>query len=393
LRVLVITKIFPNAAEPQSAPFNRRQIAALAARPGVTVDVMATIPWFPGAGLVSRWSTAGRLDRVPARETIDGLDVRHPRTLFVPRVAMSTWGPLYAASIAPALARYRGVVDVVLGTWLYPDGFAAVIAGALVGAPVAIKLHGSDVNFIARRPGPRRLIGWALPRAARVIAVSRALAAQAVELGADPARVAIVMNGVDGAAFHPRDRGAARAAVGWPADRKLIVYVGNLKPEKGVLDLAGAFVDLARARAYVGLALIGGGAARPQLDAIAGGLGGRMVVAGPQPSEAVATWMAAADVVALASWAEGTPNAVLEALASGRRVVATAVGGVPDLIASPALGALVPPRDVPALTAALGAALDTAYDPADVARLGARGGWEASAAELHRVLDEAARSA
>src|SRR3954471_15524305 len=103
MRVLAITKIFPNAAEPLSAPFNRQQFAALAKL--CDLEVLATIPWFPGAGLVSKWSSAGKLAAVPASETIEGIHVRHPRTLFIPRLAMASWGPLYAASIAPQLAR------------------------------------------------------------------------------------------------------------------------------------------------------------------------------------------------------------------------------------------------------------------------------------------------
>ena len=233
------------------------------------------------------------------------------------------------------------------------------------------------------------MVGWALARAARVVAVSRALADEVIALGADRARVAVVMNGVDGELFHPRDRAAARRALDLPPG-PLVVYVGNLKEDKGVLDLAEAFVQLAAQRPDVRLAMIGGGAMKERLDAIAATVPGRLIVAGPQPFDKVPLWMAAADVIALASWAEGTPNAILEALASGRRVVATAVGGVPDLITSPALGALVPPRDPAALAGALGAAVDHPYDPAAIAAQGARGGWDASAAALRGVLAEAA---
>ncbi len=195
LRVLVITKIFPNAAEPTSAPFNRQQIAALSRL--CDVEVLGTIPWYPGAGLLGRWSSAGRVARVPARETIDGIDVRHPRTLFVPRVAHGLWAPLYAASLAPMALGYRGRVDVVLGTWAYPDGVAAVAIAKLIGVPAVVKLHGSDMNVIAKLPGPQRLLKLALPRAASVVAVSRALGDEARALGVPADRIAIVMNGVD----------------------------------------------------------------------------------------------------------------------------------------------------------------------------------------------------
>ncbi len=338
MRVLAITKIFPNQAEPLSAPFNRQQFAALARR--CELEVAATIPWFPGAGLISRWSSAGRLARVPRREQIAGIAVTHPRTLFVPRLAHGAWGPLYAASIAPGLVRYRGKVDIVLGSWAYPDGFAAVIAARLLGVPCVVKLHGSDINVMAKLPGPRRQTAWALSRAARVVAVSRALADEVAALGVPRDRIAVVMNGVDPELFHVRDRAAARSELGLPGG-PLALCVANLKPEKGVGDLVQAWQRVARDLPDARLAIVGGGPLRTELEAA---LPPGATLVGPQPLPKVATWMAACDVLVLPSHIEGTPNVVLEALASGRRVVATAVGGVPDVVTSEALGALVPPH-------------------------------------------------
>jgi teichuronic acid biosynthesis glycosyltransferase TuaC len=382
VRVLAITKIFPNALEPLSAPFNRQQFAAL--REHCELEVLATIPWFPGAGLLSRWSSAGKLAGVPRSETIAGITVRHPRTLFVPRLAHAAWGPLYAASIAPALARYRGKVDVVLGSWAYPDGFAAIIAAQLLGVPAVVKLHGSDINQLAKLPGPRRMLTWALPRAAHVVAVSKALAAEVQELGVAPERVTVVMNGVDSSLFYPRDRAAARRELGLPERAKIALYVGNLKPEKGVAELARAWPSVTRHLADAELVVVGGG---PLADDVQQHAGERTRMIGPQPLARVPLWMAACDVLVLPSHSEGTPNVALEALASGRRIVATAVGGTPDLIKSPVVGALVPPRDVDALADALVIALRDPYDPAEVARRGSAGSWSASAAALHAVLE------
>jgi teichuronic acid biosynthesis glycosyltransferase TuaC len=388
LRVLAITKIFPNAAEPLAAPFNRQQFAAL--REHCELSIMATIPWFPGAGWLAKWSTAGKLAKVPRRETIHGMDVMHPRTWFVPKLAMATWGPLYAASIAPAVARYRNKVDLVLGTWAYPDGFASVLAARMLGVPCVVKLHGSDINLIAQERGPRRLTSWALPQAARIVAVSRALADEAVAMGVDRDRISIVMNGVDGELFKPRDRTAARKQLGLP-DGPLALYVGNLKPEKGVLDLGKAWPSVLRHVPNATLLVVGDGPLGGELESMTKPLGERVRLIARQPLEQVPSYMAAADILVLPSHSEGTPNVVLEALASGRRVVATSVGGVPDLITSPKLGALVPPHDPDALADALMLALREPYDANEIARLGARGGWAVSAAALHDVLKEAAK--
>ncbi len=389
LRVLAITKIFPNAVEPFSAPFNRQQFAALATR--CRLEVLGTIPWFPGAGLLGKWSSAGKLAGVPRSETIEGISVHHPRTLFLPRLAHATWGPLYAASIAPALLPFRNQIDVVLGSWAYPDGFASVIAARLLGVPCVVKLHGSDINLIAKLPGPRRMLAWALPRAQRVVAVSRALADEAVALGVPRDHISIVMNGVDAELFHPRDRGAARAELGLRAG-PIALYVGNLKVEKGVLDLAAAWERVARAVPEATLVIVGGGPAAGALKAAVLPHGDRVRFVGPQPLPSIPTWMAAADLLVLPSHAEGTPNVVLEALASGRRVVATSVGGIPDLITGPELGELVPPSAPDALAAAIVHLLRTPYAPAAVAALGARGGWDSSAGALYEVLVGAANA-
>ncbi len=376
MRVLVVTKIFPNALEPHSAPFNRQQLAALAQR--CEVDVLATIPWFPGLARDKR--------AIPRHEVIDGLAVGHPRTLYLPRIGHTLAPALYLASIAPASVGYRGRCDVVLGSWAYPDGVAAIALARLLGVPAVVKLHGSDLNVVAELRGPRAILRRALPRADAVVAVSRALAERARALGVAPARVHLVMNGVDGDTFRVRDRGAARAALGLAADRRWLLYVGNLKESKGVLDLIAGFEQAAGERDDLCLAIVGGGAERPACEALAERLPGRVLVAGPRPQSEVPQWMAACDLLVLPSWAEGTPNVVLEALACGRRVVASAVGGVPDVIASERLGELVEPRRPAQLAAALVRAAGRDYDPTAVAAEGSAGDWEESAGRLYDVL-------
>jgi teichuronic acid biosynthesis glycosyltransferase TuaC len=268
-----------------------------------------------------------------------------------------------------------------------------------------VKLHGSDINIVAKLPGARKMTAWALPKAQRVVAVSRPLADEVIEMGVAPDRVKVVMNGVDGELFKPRDRAAARRELGLPAG-PLAVYVGNLKPEKGVIDLGRAWEAVLRQVPDATLLFVGDGPLKGELEAVTskhravpptGGnarihdTGERVRLIARQPLDKVPSYMAAADILVLPSHSEGTPNVVLEALASGRRVVATSVGGVPDLITSPTLGTLVPPRDPDALAMAIAAALRSPYDANEVATLGARGGWAASASALHAVLSEAAR--
>jgi teichuronic acid biosynthesis glycosyltransferase TuaC len=382
MRVLIVTKIFPNAVEPLSSPFNRQQFDALATI--CEVRLLATIPWFPGAQWLGRWSAAGRLIDVPEREQIGELLVEHPRFLFVPRVGHAFSGLLYAASLARRVIEAREQIDVILGSWAYPDGWAAVTLGRMLGIPAVVKLHGSDMNVVARMPGPRRRLRSILPRAARVVAVSRSLAERARELGVPPERIEVVRNGVDTELFHPRDRGQARAALGLPPGARVITYVGRLEQEKGVGDLLAAFSSVHRERPDTVLALVGSGAAEHEARAQAG-----VVVAGSQPLARVADWIAAGNLVSLPSWNEGMPNVVLEALACGRRVVATDVGGIPEILSDPGLGELVPRRDPASLAHALLRALEADAEPDQiVARSGVRS-WAHSARQLADVLERA----
>lgn len=386
LRVLAITRLFPNTVEPHAAAFNRQQFAALAKV--CDLDVLAVIPWFPGAGLFGRWSLAGRLALVPESDRIDGLLVRHPRVLYVPKVGHAFAPALYAASLAARLRRYRGRIDVVLGSWAFPDGVAAVTLARRLGVPSVVKVHGSDINVLAQMSSARRQLARALPRAERVIAVSRGLADKVRQLGVPEEKIALVRNGVDRAVFKTRDRTQARAALGHATEGKWILYVGRLERAKGVLDLLAAFAKIGDAHPDLRLVMVGGGSEEQQCRAFASTRPGRVIVSGARPLAEVATWMAACDVLTLPSWNEGTPNVLLEAMASGRRVVATSVGGIPDVITGPEVGAMVPPKQPGALAAALLEAVATPYDP-EALSAAAPGDWDDSASRVLATLYEA----
>ena len=124
MRVAAITKIFPNAAEPLSAPFNRQQFAALGRL--CELEVYATIPWHP----------LRQTGRVPWHEAIDDLQVTHPRTLYVPRALHGQWGRLYAASLAPWWAALRRA-DVLLAAWAYPDAVGVLRLARWLRRPLA----------------------------------------------------------------------------------------------------------------------------------------------------------------------------------------------------------------------------------------------------------------
>jgi glycosyltransferase involved in cell wall biosynthesis len=149
--------------------------------------------------------------------------------------------------------------------------------------------------------------------------------------------------------FTPTDRHTARERLGIPEDEPVVFAATRLHPVKNLTLLADACDD-----AGATLVLAGDGPERLRLER-RGSPGLRLL--GWMSGGEMTQWYAAADVVALSSNQEGQPIAVLEAFACGRAVVATAVGGVPEVVRDGETGWLVPPRDRSALAAALGKAL------------------------------------
>jgi glycosyltransferase involved in cell wall biosynthesis len=387
LRVLIITKLFPNAAEPLLAPFNRQQFAALSRH--CDVKIWACLPWYPGARLLQRWSPAGRTTRVPRQEVIEGMPVDHPRVFYVPKIGHAFAGAFYAASLLPRVLASRGQFDVILGAWAYPDGTASVVLGRLLSVPVVVKVHGSDIDVLSTKLGPRKNLRWLLPRADAVVAVSRPLANEVAALGVRPDRITVIRNGVNTELFRPRKITEAREALGHGEDRrKWLAFVGLMVKDKGIYELLAAFSRIAARRTDIALVFVGHGAELDASRAEAASLGDRVIFAGGRPLAEIPLWMASAQAVVLPSHHEGTPNVLIEAMACGRRVVASGVGGIPDLITSKTLGELVPPRDVPALEVALERAADATYDSAAVAAAAAQHSWDDSAHRLHALLEQ-----
>ena len=398
LRVLVVTRIFPNRLEPLTCAFNRQQIAALSRT--CDVEVIAAIPYLPRARmLVGDRSRASRLASLPKHDVIDGVHVRNAKIPYVPRAGRAL-APinvaLYFAALIPELASLRGRFDIVLGTYLHPDAVAAALLARALGVPYAVKAHGTDVNTVSRWVTVRPMLRATLRSATVAFGVSAPMTARLVELGAPPERAFLLHNGVSKAVFYPRNREESRRRLSLPEHGRIVVFVGRLVLEKGLRELMAAFTLARRARAKRGalpmhLVFVGEGPLRDELMAFARAASGpshQVLLRGPLPLEDVAEHIAASDVLALPSFAEGTPNVLLESFASGRPVVATEVGGVPDIVNPGENGLLVPPGNVEALALALDEAVDARWDEHAIVAT-APPSWDASAGELERCLASA----
>jgi glycosyltransferase involved in cell wall biosynthesis len=292
-----------------------------------------------------------------------------------------------ALSLLPAFLAARRP-RAVLATWGYPDGFAAVLLGRLAGLPVTIKVHGSDVESLDEGGLGPALARWGLRRADGVVSVSRYLRERLVAHGIDPARVAVVHNGVDAQGFGLRDRAEARRELGLAEAGRLVLYVGNLKADKGLPELIDERVVAACREAGAALAIAGDGPYRGALEKAVRerGLGETVRLLGRLPPARIAAWMNAADCLCLPSHHEGIPNVILEALSCGVPVVATRVGGIPEVL-SEAGGRLVSPRDPASLAEGLRDVLGRPWDRGAVRAACPAGDWERSAKSLLDAID------
>jgi glycosyltransferase involved in cell wall biosynthesis len=230
--------------------------------------------------------------------------------------------------------------DVVWAHFLFPTGLAALAARA----PLAVMAHGRDVRNVGEILGVRAGTRFVVKRAASVIAVSEYLRRELESrIPEARGRVHVVDSGVDLQRFQPQDPAPARAELGWEGEGPAFLCVGRLDERKNVLRLASAFERLGQGR----LAFVGDGPVRAQLEGRPG-----IRVVGPVPHDRVPRWLAACDVLCQPSLVEPFGQAILEAMASGRTVVATRVGGPPEFV-PPEAGVLVDPVDDDALVEAL----------------------------------------
>ena len=386
MRVLTFTSLFPNAAEPLLGVFIYQRMVHFARRPGNIVQVVAPVPYFPSWLPWSRWHA---MSRVPKQEQIGDLTVYHPRYPLVPKISMPVHGFLLLLGSFLLVRRLKREMrfDCIDAHYIYPDGFAAILLGKFSRVPVVLSARGTDINLFPSFRLIRRMICWALQRAAGVIAVCQALKDAMVDLGLPAEKIRVIGNGVDLERFQPVDPREARRRLGLPEEGPIIVSVGALIPRKGYQFLIPALAELAPRYPGLKLYIVGEGDFRVELDTLVRetGLTARVFLVGSRPNAELKFWYSAADVSCLASSREGWPNVLLESMACGTPVVATRVWGVPEVIVSPELGVIVE-QNREAIAAGLELALQRRWDREELVRYARTRTWEVVAAEVEHYL-------
>ncbi len=380
--------LLPNSAPPHTGGLETAvaRLAAALRKLDHEVTIVANEP---------RWWRA-RADR--------GTDVPVMRLpVCMPRVVRGAGGAALATSLGrAALSPVLGVIAVVryrrLLARLVPDvvnlhyiGENAVLpfVAGTAGAAFVVNVHGSDVVRHETRGWPTRLLtGATLRRARLVLANSRYLLAEAAAVEASVAgKGKVVGNGVDASEF--------ACVAGYDHPRRYLLCVASFVPLKGQDVLLRAFAEVRRRHPALDLLFAGGGRTRPRCESLCRQLGleGAVRFLGVRPAGEVRRLLAGAEIVIAPSRWEAFGLVLLEAMAAGRPVIASRVGGVPEVVEDFETGLLVPPDDPSALADAIGRLLDDATLGARLGRCGRevaeRCSWEAIARRYVAAYEEA----
>lgn len=248
----------------------------------------------------------------------------------------------------------REQVELIHAHWVIPTGLIGVVVGRyLTGKPVVVTAHRADINVFPEKSKLARLAAkFVLKKADHVIAVSAALRERIrEEYGVSEGRISVINMGVDPRLFRPRDKKEVREQLELPLDGKVVLFAGGLISVKGLEYLLMAVPRVLEKEKRALFILVGTGSLEARLKQMARELGVSEQVrfVGERPHEELPLWISAAEAIVLPSLDEGLPVLLMEALASGVPVIATRVGGTPEVVKEGRNGFLVEPRNPEAL--------------------------------------------
>ncbi|MBK1641139.1 glycosyl transferase family 1 [Chromatium okenii] len=374
LKTLLFSTLYPNSIRPNHGIFVETRLRYLLATQEVTTQVIAPVPWFPFKHQqFGNWS---QFAQIPHYEVHHGIEVWHPRYVLPPKIGMNIAPFTLALSARRTVAhliRSGFDFDVIDAHYYYPDGVAAALLAKWFNKPLFITARGTDLNLIPRYAIPRRLIQWAEQRATGSIGVCKALMDTLVQLGGDAHKTHVLRNGVDLERFTPQNQLESRLRLDIPVSQ-ILLSVGNLIELKGHHLAIEALKQLPEAT----LVIIGDGVEREKLQQQAAQLAviNRVIFAGARPQTELKEWYSAADILLLCSSREGWANVLLEAMACGTPVVATAVGGTPEVVQSPIAGRIIHERTAAALVEGIQSLSRNYPDRAAVRKYAEQFDWE-----------------
>jgi len=391
-KILVISSTFPSAVMPTYGVFVKERLKAVAKLPGYELRVISPVPYFPPIRQFKKWY---KWSQFPREEIVDGLKVYRPRYFLPPKIGGYFHPRLMYPAAKRAVEKIRAEFDFDLidAHFFYPSGCVAAKLGEHYQRPVVITGRGEDILRFPELPVIGGRIRTSLRQTTQLIAVSEEIGKKMVSLGADPGKVTVIPNGVDCQKFQPIPMRDARRELNLPIDRPIVISVGYRLELKGFHILVNAIPKIRERFPDVLVVIVGGQASwaadyLPMIEERVRhhNIGEHVIIVGDRPQDELANWYSAADVFALLTSREGSPNVLMEALACGLPAVATPVGGIPEILGDSRLGILLPQRSVAVAAEGIVAALDCNWDRRSIRGVMEGRSWGSTALDVDRVF-------
>jgi len=358
MRILFVSHLFPYLANPVFGIFTQRQIETFV-KLGADITLLFPQVWVPGilGMLKSKWRNYAQKHKAVTCEGVKIVGVNYPR--YSSGFGAYRWDGLMVYHAAKSKAKQlhkHQPFDVVYGKGIMPSADVAVRLGKFLKIPAVGEGIGSDVHVVP---------DYSLAMYKHFEWICRSLAGAVADGKGVADRLSSVM-GMDVPTVHglvsmeefnstEDNRSQYRRKNGLALDKLIVLFVGSLKKEKGIYELVDAFTKVHEILPNVELKMCGQGAHIINLrQNISDKNAGEYVeIIGPVAPEDMHGWMKACDLFVLPSYTEGMPNVVMEAMATKRAVVATAVGGLPVAVGDCDGVILVEPKNVSQLADAM----------------------------------------
>ncbi|MFV1871987.1 MAG: glycosyltransferase [Oleiphilus sp.] len=372
MNILVVTNLYPLPWEPNRATFNKQQFDRLADKHDV--DIVVPIAW------MDYWKHRQHLKASTPE------NIKYVCYWYIPKIVQSFfgWFMFWSVWFQTRKDLKEKAYDAILGSWAHPDGFTAAQIAKRLGIPYFIKVHGSDINILTQQPKRRRQIAEVCQSAKHVFTPSDALKEKVIGLGVSNSSVSRIYNGVNPHLFY-LDSSSSGVQQG---ERNHFLFVGNLKRDKGVLDLMLAYKKYLELGGEYLLTYIGAGPEAQKLSLLASefGIKDKVTFRGALAHENVAAYVRSCSALILPSYHEGVPNVLLEAANCGVPVISTKVGGIPEVVESNITGILFEAGDVDELKTAMISFSSIEWDKELIAQKGKAFSWDDNVRRVEEVL-------